>query len=307
MNNPEISIVIPAYNTGKILQETIESVLSQTFEKFELIIVDDGSTDAETLDIFKSQKDTRIRIIHQTNGGVAVARNRGIAESTGKFIAFLDHDDLFLPEKLAELKKFMDERAYVAMVYSDIISFGQVYGPMIQLPRMEKLDPIGLFKRNFIYSMSCVMVRRSFLEKYRIAFDPECVPCDDWDFYCQCVVRGEIHSIGYPLVKYRIHSGNQSCDQIKMYKAGIRTALKHLQMLNDIAQITGLPKRKLRQATHWALSEHHYGISFIYFCRKNIREMLSHVWKAFFYRPFSDKVPRFIWKKLKRKFFRLNR
>ena len=150
------------------------------------------------------------------------------------------------------------------------------------------------------------MVRRSFLEEYHIALDPECVPCDDWDFYCQCVVRGEIHSIGYPLVKYRIHSGNQSCDQIKMYKAGIRAAFKHLQMLDDNAQITGLPERKLRQAAHWALSEHHYGISLIYFCRKNIREMLSHAWKAFFYRPLSDKVPRFIWKKLKRKIFRLN-
>ncbi len=304
MKCPEISVVIPVYNIGKILQETIDSVLDQTFENFELIIIDDGSTDPETLNILKVQSDRRIRIIHQINGGVAAARNRGVAESRGEFIAFLDHDDLFLPEKLAECKKFMDENPYAAMVYNDIIPFGKSSGQFLDLPRVDKLAPEILFKRNFICSMSCVMVRRRFLEMYRIAFDSVCVPCDDWDFYWQCILYGEIYSIGHSLVKYRLHSGNQSSDQIKMYQAGIRAGYKHLRMLDEAVQITGLPKWKLRGAAYWALSEHHYGISFIYFGQKNIRKMLSHAVKAFFYRPFSEKVPLFIWKKLKCKFFR---
>ena len=125
MKTPEISVVIPVYNTGKILYETIESVLNQTFTDFEIVIIDDGSSDAETLGVLDSQSDDRIRIIHQKNSGVAAARNRGVAESKGNFIAFLDHDDIFLPEKLAECKKFTDQNPQAAMVYCDIIPFGK--------------------------------------------------------------------------------------------------------------------------------------------------------------------------------------
>ena len=84
MNNvPEISVVIPVFNTGKILQQTIDSVLSQTFENFELLLINDGSSDDDTLEILRSQVDSRIRVITQINGGVASARNRGISEAIG--------------------------------------------------------------------------------------------------------------------------------------------------------------------------------------------------------------------------------
>ena len=145
MNNvPEISVVIPVFNTGKILQQTIDSVLSQTFENFELLLINDGSSDDDTLEILRSQVDSRIRVITQINGGVASARNRGISEAIGQYIAFLDHDDLFLPEKLAELKSILDKDSKMIMAYSSIIPFGDLTKTIFDLPPIHNLDILQL-------------------------------------------------------------------------------------------------------------------------------------------------------------------
>ena len=125
MKMPEISVIIPVFNTGIILKETIDSVIAQTFSDFEVIIVDDGSSDSITIDVLKSQDDHRIRIIHQVNSGVAAARNRGIAEARGKYVSFLDHDDLYLPDKLEVLKSLLDETPDAVLAYSPVIPFGE--------------------------------------------------------------------------------------------------------------------------------------------------------------------------------------
>lgn len=303
MKKPEVSVVIPVYNTGIILQETIDSVLSQSFTGFELIIVDDGSTDQVTLDILKKQEDERIRIIHQVNSGVAAARNRGIADAKGEYIAFLDHDDLFLKDKLFEFKKSMANVPSAALVFSGIVPLGESKSQLVVLPVVDNPDFLTLLNQNLIYSTSCMMVRRAFLEKYRILFDPECVPCDDWDFYLQCALHGDIRYVQTPLTEYRFHDSNQSRDQIKMYLAGIRTAGKYRKSISDIHEISGIPRLCLLRAANNALSEHHYGIAFQYFGKREFQKALQHGMKAFFYRPFSAKVPLFIWKKVGRKFF----
>ena len=93
---PEISVILPVYNTGEILEKTIESILHQTFQDFELIIIDDGSTDNSYQICRKySVKDKRIRVISQKNSGVCAARNKGIDLSEGKYITFCDHDDIY--------------------------------------------------------------------------------------------------------------------------------------------------------------------------------------------------------------------
>ena len=96
---PIISVIIPTYNAELTIIETITSVQQQTFSDFELIIIDDGSSD-QTLELISSVGDKRIRFFSYDNAGVSVARNRGISHATGEFIAFLDHDDLWTPDKL---------------------------------------------------------------------------------------------------------------------------------------------------------------------------------------------------------------
>jgi len=109
---PYFSVVIPLYDKEKYISKTLESVLKQTFENFEIIVIDDGSTD-KSCEIVRSIKDSRIRLIRQENGGPSKARNRGIQEAKGEFIAFLDADDEWLPEKLEKQYEFHCENPNV--------------------------------------------------------------------------------------------------------------------------------------------------------------------------------------------------
>ncbi len=105
---PFFSVIIPVYNKEKYIANTLNSVLKQDFSDFEIILIDDGSTD-RSIDIALTIKDSRIKIVRQQNSGVAVARNKGAAMAQGKILAFLDADDIWLPEHLSELKNLADQ------------------------------------------------------------------------------------------------------------------------------------------------------------------------------------------------------
>ena len=115
---PYISVVVPVYNRSEFSTEAIDSVINQTFKDFELIIVDDGSDNARCLRIINDyeKQDTRVKVIHQENGGLAQARNTGIAHARGKYIAFMDDDDISHPTRLEKQAKFLDQHPDVAMV-----------------------------------------------------------------------------------------------------------------------------------------------------------------------------------------------
>lgn len=113
MTDGLVSIIMPSYNTGNYIAESIQSVLNQTYENWELIIVDDCSTD-NTDEIVASFKDERIKYFkNETNSGAALTRNRALREAQGEWIAFLDSDDLWMPEKLERQIKFMEKNGYV--------------------------------------------------------------------------------------------------------------------------------------------------------------------------------------------------
>ena len=117
-----ISIVIPLYNKKELIVKTVQSILNQTYHNFEIIIVDDGSTDGSA-DEVKTIKDSRIRLISQKNSGVASARNRGIKESQGDFVAFIDADDLWSPDYLYTLIS-LTQNYPIVMYLQAIINFG---------------------------------------------------------------------------------------------------------------------------------------------------------------------------------------
>ena len=105
--NPLVSVVIPTYNRAWVIKEAVDSVLAQDYKDFELIIVDDGSTD-NTSDVLASYGED-VRVLFQENRGVSAARNRGVAEASGHFVAFLDSDDLWLPKKLSIQVEFFSK------------------------------------------------------------------------------------------------------------------------------------------------------------------------------------------------------
>lgn len=121
MNQPRISCIIPVYNGERFLGETLESVLAQTCPPFEVIVVDDGSTDSTAA--VAAAYDSRVRYVHQSNAGPAAARNRGLDLATGDLLAFLDADDLWLPEKLERQSTYMLAHEDVGVAFTLIQNF----------------------------------------------------------------------------------------------------------------------------------------------------------------------------------------
>lgn len=141
-----VSIIMPSYNTGEYVEETIESVLKQTYTNWELLFVDDFSTDDTISKMEKYREDARIRIIKgEKNSGAAVCRNKALREAKGKWIAFLDSDDLWMPDKLSKQIEFMEKNEYVFSYtnYEEIDTTGKRNGIILTGPK--RISRIGMF------------------------------------------------------------------------------------------------------------------------------------------------------------------
>lgn len=183
-----ISVIIPSYNRGQIIIKSIESVLKQTYKDFELIIVDDGSID-NTKEVILAIPDKRIKYIKQTpNQGACVARNRGIAEARGEYIAFQDSDDIWVRDKLEKQLKFIQSKkadmAYCGMIRC--FDKKQTYFPNDQKPT-EKLTLESLLKKNKISTQN-IIIKTSVARS--IMFDPSFKRLQDWDFTTRVLLNG---------------------------------------------------------------------------------------------------------------------
>ncbi|MGM0568516.1 MAG: glycosyltransferase family 2 protein, partial [Elusimicrobiota bacterium] len=165
MANPKYSVIIPVYNRPELIREAAESVLHQTYRNFELIIIDDGSTDS-TPEAVKSFRDPRIKYIRQKNAGPAAARNRGVRISSGKYIAFLDSDDRWLKYKLSETDKAIEENPDYYIYHTQEKWYRK--GKILNQKKKHK-KPQGYVFENCLklccISISTVVVRRSLFEK----------------------------------------------------------------------------------------------------------------------------------------------
>jgi len=207
---PTISVIIPAYNAERTILETIESIQQQTFSDFELIVIDDGSSD-RTLELLHRVVDERLRIYSYENGGVSVAHNRGISHATGEFIAFLDADDLWTPDKLelqlAALQQhpeagvayswthFMDEKGESFHTDKPVFFEGNVY--------------VKLLVGNFLDSGSNPLIRRQAIESVG-EFDPALASCEDWDFWLRLAARWPFVVVPKYQILYRQSSSSAS-------------------------------------------------------------------------------------------------
>lgn len=228
-----VSVVIPAYNSGVLLKQTLDSALNQTRAPDEIIVVDDGSTDG-TPDWIEANYGERVRLIRQSNGGVARARNVGWRASSGQWIAFLDHDDVWYPDKLERLLDAATPDCGV--VYSrwrEVDENGQPLPDAAQLTRQSWWH--GARGRVFgwlfgwrcpIISMSVPIVRREKLEQIG-GFDPRCVPCDDWDGWLRLARVCRFAFVDAETLDYRCYPAQQSRDEIKALRAARRVLGKH--------------------------------------------------------------------------------
>jgi len=195
---PQASVIIPTYNRGWIIKEAIDSVLAQDYTEFELIVVDDGSTD-HTSDVLDSYGND-IKVLFQKNKGVSAARNRGIAEASGKFIAFLDSDDLWLPRKLTVQMEFFNQTPDALICQTEEV---WIKNGLRVNPKKRHKKPSGMiFKPSLelcLVSPSAVMIQRSLFDRVG-KFDESLPACEDYDLWLRISCRFPVHLIDTPLI-----------------------------------------------------------------------------------------------------------
>jgi glycosyltransferase involved in cell wall biosynthesis len=195
---PQVSVIIPTYNRGWIIKEAIDSVLAQDYTEFELIVVDDGSTD-HTSDILDSYGDD-IKVLSQKNKGVSAARNLGIAEASGKFIAFLDSDDLWLPQKLTVQIDFFNQTPDALICQTEEV---WIRNGLRVNPKKRHKKPSGMiFKPSLelcLVSPSAVVIQRSLLDRVG-EFDETLPACEDYDLWLRISCRFPVYLIDAPLI-----------------------------------------------------------------------------------------------------------
>ena len=260
---PRASIVVPAYNTLATLPETVASLLAQTYDDFEVIVVDDGSSDG-TADWVRAQKDRRLRLVRQLNRGLAGARNGGIVAARGVYVGFCDGDDLWEPEKLAIHVAFLDANPDVGLSYSGsalIDSVGRQIG-LFQRPKTDGVTARDLLLRNPVGNGSSAVIRRDCLDD--IAYRPSGETSDWWfdegfrqseDIECwlriALTTSWRIAGVAAPLTRYRIVSSGLSANLIKQYQTWCRVADRVRQVAPEFAA-RNLPAARAYQLRYLA-------------------------------------------------------
>lgn len=230
---PQVSVIIPTYNRGRVIKEAIDSVLAQDYTEFELIVVDDGSTD-HTSDVLDSYRNV-IKVLSQKNKGVSAARNRGIAEASGKFIAFLDSDDLWLPQKLSTQIEFFNKTPDALICQTEEV---WIRNGLRVNPKKRHKKPSGMiFKLSLelcLVSPSAVMIKRSLFDRVG-EFDETLPACEDYDLWLRISSRFPIYLIDTPLIIKRGGHDDQLSSRAGLDKFRIKAIEKIIKsgLLSD--------------------------------------------------------------------------
>lgn len=267
---PKVSVIIPTYNRAKFLPRAIQSVKDQSFRDFELIIVDDGSTD-ETPQVVQSVAGD-CRYIRKENGGSASARNAGIQESKGRYIAFLDSDDFWMPEKLAEQVKVLDANPKIGIVYARmpiINDKGETIG----------MKPAGVSGKNFKELLelwgdlptSTVMTRRECFDKAGL-FDTELTTMQDIDMWLRIARFYDLYEIEGKVLSYYCRHGDQiTKNKMKVYCGLVKIYTKILDNFKEAPRELMMQRIALNQ----------YLISRLYYNEGQYQKALRHFHEAF--------------------------
>lgn len=208
---PSISIVIPTYNAPDLLEQTLASVFAQTFSDYEVIVINDGSTDNTAERLQKYRSDVRFRLINQVNGGIGNARNRGMDEARGKYIALLDHDDLWMPEKLQTQFEYMQAHPECVGCGTPWAFSTSPHTPEYNLSEITDANGHVLrpqLRQGFMIS-SDILLDRERIKGLRYAEYRRCI--EDTPFQTKLLARGPFGIAGDKILMiYRRHPDNYS-------------------------------------------------------------------------------------------------
>ena len=228
---PLVSVIIPTYKHRDYVLQTLDSVFAQTFTDYEVIVINDGSPD-DTAEVLRPLAEAgRIHYIEQVNAGQAAARNRGLAEAQGKYIAFLDDDDLWPKDKLQNQWQLLENNPEAVMVYGST----RVFSSQSEYVYPDTLPPSGqalqsFLARNWIGSPGQTLIRANTLKDIG-GFDPNIWGCDDWELYIRLAQQGLILFDEKIVLHYRLHINNASKNVWKMYANACKVSRKHFALI----------------------------------------------------------------------------
>ena len=203
---PRVSVLMPVYNTKEeYLQEAIESILNQTYTNFELLIMDDGSTNQDTLDILKFYKtrDNRIKIYFEKHIGIVKIRNKLLELARGEYLAIMDSDDISLPYRLEKEVDFLDNNKDISIVGSWFECF-----PKYQIIKLQPYPKILDFIKGNCVGHSTIMFGREEFENYDLKYNEIYEAAQDYGLWAEAVFKMNFANIQQVLVKYRVHPDN---------------------------------------------------------------------------------------------------
>jgi len=236
----KVSVIIPVYGVERYIAETVKSVLAQTYENLELLIVDDGSPD-RSIEICQQFSDPRIKILRQPNRGLAGARNTGIRQAEGEYVAFLDGDDLWQPDKLAKHVQHLEASPEVGVSFSRSAFIDETGQPLgtYQMPQLTDITPDYLLRCNPIGNGSAAVLRRAVLEAIRFSanlngtvedcyFDEQFRRSEDIECWLRIALQTGWRLEGIPeaLTLYRVNSGGLSANLQKQLESWEQTLAK---------------------------------------------------------------------------------
>ena len=275
---PQVSVVIPTYNSATMVVQAVESVLSQTYHDFEILVVDDGSTDNTQQAI--GRFGDLVRYFKQKNQGVSAARNAGIKQARGEYIAFLDSDDIWLPDKLAEQVPWLNTDPNVGLVYCDwsVVSNGCVAHSSFlrHLPANSGDVFDDLIQSGFILT-SGVVVRRACLDDVG-DFDKSLTIAQDYDLWLRISYRWQVQLVSKCLFTKRNLAGSLSSSLSKTALERIALFKKTLRSLPGLKARSRRLLRRQLAVNYWDVGYENFDGLSLENARKNFISSLMYDW-----------------------------
>ena len=243
MTTPRVSILMPVYNVAPYLREAMDSILAQTFQDFELIVLDDCSPDnsAEILDTYTDERIVRYR--GEKNMGLSNVLNVGMAMARGEFIARMDSDDLSTPERLATQVAYLDAHPEVDLCSCGMELFGAKQETWVRETNVEDVKITALFHSPILHASS--VWRRASFERVGLRFLQEMVPAEDYDMWTRAMAAGlRLVNIPEVMYQYRIHPSQATTQTDKTAKKDREVKANYLRMLyptEDMSAVNLLP------------------------------------------------------------------
>lgn len=284
-NNPAlVSVIVPVYNRAHLVTETVASILQQTYRGIEVILINDGSTDnsLNVIQALQQEYPDVIRIIDQDNQGQTIARNQGIKHAKGKYVAFLDSDDLWVPDKL-ELQIPLFDKG-VGLVYGGVELInerGETTGFDACDPAIQgKIYPQLLVKNRM--TGGSVVVLREALEIVGV-FDSKFSAAENWDLWLRICKEYQARLVNKPVVKYRLHQNNMSKDVMLMQDAKRQIMTKHCDKHS--------PDKLIARYSRLAEADLFYKLGVYCFSQEQFGEAIRNFLRVIIISPFYEDTP----------------